>query len=115
MTARSPRAKLVRGGYRVCPAQGPPGVAQVVDQGLPKPGRQTGVVAVKLIDLGVRLQQGLLHDVRGVDAVPRSGVELHPGQQEQIRPKLFERALPGAFSWFMRGSLCSLKRRADMN
>jgi hypothetical protein len=67
---------------------------------------------VKLIRLGVRFQQRLLDDVRGVDPIPRSAVQLQPGEQQQIRAEFVQRAMRRSIRVIHGSVLSSFKRRA---
>ena len=61
------------------------GMSQIVGQDLSQPGRQLRLrAAAELGQRLVRLQEGLLHHVGGVQAGAQSGIELQAGQQTQV-------------------------------
>jgi len=66
-----------------------PGVGQVAGQHAPQPdGHLRRACSAELLTLAMCVEQGLLHQVGGIEPGTGLPAQVHPRQQQQVRAKL---------------------------
>ena len=75
-------------------------IGEVACQDLPQPGRLCrGVAAAERLPRLVRLQQRLLHNVRGIQLSAQFTVDLHPSHEQQVAAKAFDFQERSSLAW----------------